>query len=466
MAIVSNFMLFDHKVESKDKTLGDLHAALAFDPASKDPTLQDAINGAIAKDPAMRRTPFAVLDVTRLKENKLSRYAGNLDTEMHDPGSMGKLQFMLGAYQLQFDLACLAAESSDITVNSALFSKAAAGWQTRLSGVDASKSVVLRSDKPKIERVDDVDVLFDGQHVPMGAFAQVSFENIFDKAGSPPAKFVDMQLPFPTIWLLDEDHWNQRPKVQKIAPGLVPTQFDVRGISFMDRMRLMIGFSSNLAARSIVRDLGMAYVHSPSWAAHLFEPDKAGGLWIGEDYLQPDGNVWRAPPFGAQPKQRNRAASPLALVTLMAAIFQEKVMDSASCAAMQKLLYKTSMAGTGNPADETTGVVADPDKWKNIDTPGIGTRSYIEDALTTLEASDPTSFQVASKLGIGQLAKPFLGPNRYSDTAYVKRKKTRDGTGIEAEYALAILDVPDADFAAIPAIVKVVDRAVLDANPL
>src|ERR1700738_2232038 len=77
-----NFVLLNHRVGDKSRTLSDLHVALGFDPASKDEVIQASIADAIkngpanTKDAVMARTAFAVLDLTGLKDKGATRYAG------------------------------------------------------------------------------------------------------------------------------------------------------------------------------------------------------------------------------------------------------------------------------------------------------------------------------------------------------------------------------------------------------
>jgi hypothetical protein len=360
-----DFVLLDHAVDSGEgrKRLSDLARALGlvFPPNALQERIDAGITAELANADvdtakAIKEACFAVIDLT----GDTLLYAGKLDTVMADPASMGKLALMLGAYQLRFDLTVLAG-AKGLGDAASVFDRAEKLWAD--IGVAPARTISQREDPQKIAFEtnhpgqflkhlipigDWWDVVLFGDppppprtnRVPMVVggydFGRVHVRRVFDvNGGVKPLTFLDEKR---SVDYLDKIHENF---------ALVSSE------KFMNRLRMMIGMSSNEASETIVRDISMVYANSPLWRGGLFKPnDGIGGFWLGEDYHQKDssvtgGRIWHAPPFRNLPKQkpeskasalavamlpgRNRAASARSLATLFAAIMKDKVVDKQSC---------------------------------------------------------------------------------------------------------------------------------------
>ncbi|HZZ78285.1 MAG TPA: serine hydrolase [Gemmataceae bacterium] len=77
-------------------------------------------------------------------------------------------------------------------------------------------------------------------------------------------------------------------------------------LEFMDRMKLMVRFSDNMASGSCVRDIGFQYLNG-ALAAHGFADNaKNGVLWLGGDFGYDDS---KSPIMGAPPWDKNADAT-------------------------------------------------------------------------------------------------------------------------------------------------------------
>lgn len=465
LEITTMFALLDHFRGSAGaaKRLDGLWDALHIESS---PELEQLIDEGVkqatdADKKNIGEARFAVIDLNGSEP----RYAGRRDTEMVDPASTGKTILMFGAYQLRFDLAVLAAENKQITDLDALYDRARYLWgkvedprtvdETKR---DKDPTIVFKHRRPGqfLNHFHRSDVLtLDGERIKMVVansapskfkpdakldFGQVQFDRIFDKNAGIPPKFKETD-PRPRSYEELKEYEEPSPK---------PTDVVSKDLGFMDRVKLMIAWSSNEAAETVAHEIGMVYVNSPMWRAGLFDP-KEGGIWIGDDYHQhapkttqfPSGaRLWKGPPF---PKGApGRVASAKALATLFAAIFTDKdhVLDKDSRAEMRAILR--------NPA-------FNPDR--------AGFDSFIRDAVQSQIDGGALTGKIAdlySKIGVDWIA-------RRGDTAFVVRDTEPDAnkTGKTFKYVFSILPVDlSASLPVIKSVVKVVDQAVTKLNHL
>jgi hypothetical protein len=425
--------------------LGSLEKALNFNSGAPDPTLQGYVNDWVTKAPTkalFEKKAFAILDLTRKDAKKdprkdPPRYAGYRATEMFFPASMGKLMVMLGAYQLKTDLQALAKDES-ITSSSVLFDRAAGLWDDLqvVPKDEALKTVNLRPKNPPIDLVNDHVLLFDGKPYPMGKFGAINFEKVFDPSdfdasgGKKPLKFKSDDLGFHQLYYIEYEKYRndlaKKDKKYRKPEGIGLKTIDVSKLSFLDQMKLMIGFSNNDAPRYLLSGIGMVPVHSALWQSELFHKDR-GGLWLGNTYQKK--NVWHRPPFPSS--SSTIAGSALALVTLMAAIFRYQIADKASCDEMQFMLEKGPLY---------LELWTDPPSWRDKP-PGVGTKSFFGTEGLNAEGNYPPDGSrprrdaiVHSKLGISPTGTLY-------DTAHVRRTVK----GKKLEYVVSVLQVPDDD---------------------
>jgi hypothetical protein len=171
----------------------------------------------------------------------------------------------------------------------------------------------------------------------------------------------------------------------------------LRSLGFLERMKLMVGFSDNGAAANCIRDIGFWYIASVLLQSGIYDPTRGGGLWLGSDYgakcLKLVGEpgkrrcvdrVWQAW-RGALAGGGYLSATPASLVSFMLLLKQGRIVSADGCRRMLELLDKDAM-------------------------PGRRTRSPFEEGLE--KAFGAGSTIAFSKLGL---------TNVWSDVAYLER---------------------------------------------
>jgi Beta-lactamase enzyme family len=111
-------------------------------------------------------------------------------------------------------------------------------------------------------------------------------------------------------------------------------------LGFLDRMKLAIGWSDNIAAATCVRDVGYPYMAALAFQSGLYEYDEQarngpGGLWLGGDYTK--GAVagpWKVSPVGKFPS----AGTAKALATFMTLLARDRLVDPKASAEMRDLM--------------------------------------------------------------------------------------------------------------------------------
>ncbi|MEZ0231044.1 MAG: serine hydrolase [Planctomycetota bacterium] len=427
--------------------LGPLEAAIGFDHTKKhtltapDRGLQDYIDNIVKNDKQLAKTAFAVLDMSQ----KPYRYGGYRDTEALSTMSMGKMMIMIGAYQLRHDLRHLA-DDEKIKSFDKLVERAGDIWADAQHPPKGSAMKPFRAASPKIELENGQVVLINGKRVPTGAnYSKTNLEHMFDKEAFDKGKTLDFRDDHLGYHQLEFIEFNYADNL--MATWGVKTK-ELTKLSYMDLMKLMIGWSSNMAPRHLVADMNIVNVMSTLFRAHLFHPD-FGGMWLGHPWNQK--KPWFDPPIRKRTQDR-KVGSPLAFLTLMAAIAENKIVDAASCKEMKDLLQKFT------PTVPSVAIEDDPKAWASMPV-GIATRSFLGEKLQSLRAEKKLDGKVRwwSKLGILE---------GFSDTAYIERDLS---DGRKLRYVVAHMDIPDGKTEVqaewLHKLAELVDAAIVMLNP-
>jgi hypothetical protein len=115
----------------------------------------------------------------------------------------------------------------------------------------------------------------------------------------------------------------------------------VASLGFLERMKLMIRFSNDVATASCVRDIGFPYITALLAQSGLFHPgEEPAGLFLASNY---DGfEVEHVPSrnFADESTQTSQAGNAEALARFMTLLLQGRLVDEASSKAMKTLLAK------------------------------------------------------------------------------------------------------------------------------
>jgi hypothetical protein len=252
------------------------------------------------------------LAVVYLPNSAKPVYAGFDDQEETWVFSVAKLLMMYAAFQLRHDLGELGARSQAITQDD-LIKDARDQWAT---APEQRVKSILASDQS------------------------------FPKAGPPDLKRIFTMVHGGEGWKVDFTRSN---KTIKDLAGLhdqledsdVPTGLALLDqLGFLDRMKLAIGWSDNIAAATCVRDVGYPYMAALTLQSGLYDYDQQarkgpGGLWLGGDYTK--GAVagpWKVSPVGEFPS----AGTAKALATFMTLLARDRLVDPKASAEMRDLM--------------------------------------------------------------------------------------------------------------------------------
>ena len=293
-----------------------------------DQKLQDAVEAAVKvppvgdPGPGLQEHAFAVVDLTA--DPTKPAYAGWRDTEQRDIASLAKLLPLYGAYRMRDDLGALARALSIDTA-------------ARLAGSgrdDYRQLGMSVRNRPRIEQMFTVD-----------GSAQVQFarQGLDDAA-------------------LAVEHGNSQARFDRTAPcnrppckvcrgrdstlgGDAALDAELRAINFEEQLRLMAGWSDNIAAGVVIQSLGFPYLwrlanasglFRRSWLALDAEPSGPGGLYLAKDY---NCARWRTPPPAAAPPAS--AGNARSVATLMTMLGQDRLFsDPASHLGLREMLRR------------------------------------------------------------------------------------------------------------------------------
>jgi V8-like Glu-specific endopeptidase len=344
------------------------------------PSLQTLVD-AVAKLPAARGVKLALVDLS--KGLGSPEFAGIGHTTALAVGSVGKAAVMYAAFQLRAQIRRLLAQPAFPTP-AAAFTAMQTAWLA-MQGSPAGAPVA-----PVAGHLGRRGDLMTWKGVPIslsqGQGSLPNFPTIFGAAS--PVDFDSKSISLvSTFTLCDEFAALMRASHNKEGGD--------RKRRFLQRMRLMTGFSDNNASGTCIDDLGSSYVASVMVQSGLWHPTR-GGIWLSGNYA---GRGWRKSPLGGF-VQNGTAGAVAALMTLLA---RNLLVDAAASAEMRALLLKGAY-------------------------PGAGTYSPVRKALNTITARRS---KVVSKLG--------LIDNTTSDAAIVERTEL----GKRLHYVVVILGVPD-----------------------
>jgi V8-like Glu-specific endopeptidase len=345
------------------------------------PSLQTLVD-AVGKLPAARGVKLALVDLS--KGLGSPEFAGIGHTTALAVGSVGKAAVMYAAFQLRAQIRRLLAQPA-FSTPAAAFTAMQTAWLA-MQGSPAGAPVTPVAG-PLGRRGD----LMTWKGAPIGlSQGQGSLPNFPAIFGATsPLDFESKAITFVnTSTLCDEFAVLMQATHNKDGGN--------RKRAFLQRLRLMTGFSDNSASGTCIDDLGSAYVASVMVQSGLWHPTR-GGIWLSSNYA---GRAWRKSPLGGF-VQHGTAGAVAALMTLLA---RNLLVDAASSAEMRALLLKRAY-------------------------PGAGSYSPVRKALRTIPARE--SSKVVSKLG--------LIDNTTSDAAIVERTEL----GKRLHYVVVILGVPD-----------------------
>jgi hypothetical protein len=284
----------------------------------EDKALQDRIDAAgkyFRLRTGLEGLRLAVVDLTNSAKPPV--YAGFYDQVETTVFSVAKLLMMYAAFQLWRDLGALAARSQ-ATTQEDLIKEAKDQWakapEPRVKKILASDPSFPKAGPPDLKRIFTIVRGGDGWKVE---FIR-SNKTLEDLNG------LDGQLPDPVE-----------------VPTSVPTSLALLNqVGFLDRMKLAIGWSNNIAAATCVRDVGYPYMAALTLQSGLYDYDEQagkgpGGLWLGGDYAR--GAVagpWRRSPVGDFPP----AGTAKALATFMTLLARDRLVDAKASADMRDLM--------------------------------------------------------------------------------------------------------------------------------
>jgi hypothetical protein len=303
---------------------------------------------------------FAVVDLTddpALKDRGAHQpaYAGWNDTAPLQVDSLAKLLALYGAYQLRADLRVIAKENAaTVTTIEQLAKVARARYHL-------CKAVAIRpaepAERPRIETF-----------FTLGAVGQVDFVTHQKQPENRPYNDADLSA-------LSKDHVARRNATTKADPtdpnhkrrisrlvsnAVLDHQLALLGAR--EQMRLMVGWSDNVAAATVIQSLGFPYLWALALRSGLFrrawEPlarnDRGrsgpGGLVLKGDYNYSAWNEW--PRYGIPAHQPFQGAHARSVATLLTVLAQEDLIDHEAHVGMAEMLRVTGPDFENSPTRE------------------------------------------------------------------------------------------------------------------
>jgi V8-like Glu-specific endopeptidase len=284
--------------------------------------------------------PVALVDLT--KDPAAPEFAGWNHKAQVFPASMAKLIPMLAAFQLQSDLRAMQTDLGGAPASD-VFAEARKRWvatQTPPAGA------AVASVSGDLGRQGEL-ATWKGKPFALPANSTLpNLETIFGTGAGFPFRSTPARLPGSPSCAAECDDYVNLEKVELYGNG------GDRQHGFLQRLKLMIGFSNNSAATSCIGDIGFPYIASVLMQTGLWDPARGGGLWVGAGY---GGLSWRASPLGGAAV----TASAGALAALLTLIARDLAVDSASSAAMRGLFNKDAYPGAYTRSGFKTGLNAE-----------------------------------------------------------------------------------------------------------
>jgi V8-like Glu-specific endopeptidase len=271
--------------------------------------------------------PVALVDLT--KDPSAPDFAGWNHKAPTFPASMAKLIPMLAAFQLRSDLTAVRTALGGAPTAAEVFAEARKRWVATQTPPSGAPVVAVSGD---LGRQGDL-VTWKGKPVALPANSSLpKLETIFGTAAGFPFRSTPLRFPGTTACSAEADEFVHLERVERFADG------GDRQYGFLQRLKLMIGFSNNSAATSCIVDIGFPYIASVLIQTGLWDPARDGGLWLGQGY---GGPAWRASLLGGG----TVSATAGALAALLTLIARDLAVDPASSADMRALFKKDAYPG-------------------------------------------------------------------------------------------------------------------------
>ena len=362
----------------------------------------------IAHDSGFVDQPFAVVDFTKTPR-KLSgafdttpapifaAWLGSLETRI---ASMAKLAVMYAAYQLLADVRRVSSDPAARN-ETALLQLARQQWAwapeplVRRIGDDTQVRDLDRKTRT-LRGGPDLTIMLDIQHT--GASWAITFTSTGEDAD-------ELNTIDGLASVLDP----MRPGHTKEDPTFRPK---IAALGFLERLKLMTGFSNDVAAASCVRDIGFPYIEALLAQSGLFDPGpNLAGLFLASNY---DGfEVGHVPSrnFADGTTETSQAGNAEALARFTTLLLQGRLVDEPSSMEMKALLAKDT-SGFGGM---------------------VGARSFALEGIQLrvgipLVPVSTAPSEAYSKIGLLQLTDQPTGQGHAeaSDVAFIVRKSDED----------------------------------------
>ncbi len=243
----------------------------------------------IKNEPQFKNLSVALVDLTA---SDSPRYWGFNDTKQVEVGSLAKIGAMFAAYQLR-EAIITASEMVTAKTGADMLAEIQRQWDPVIK-LQTPKMAADPADDPKYPRkLTDI------------------FSATFDEKLGWIVDFIDSKKTLDELEVIHKD------------PNLPA------GLGFLDRMKLMIGWSDNLAAWSCIKNLGFRYINGALQSAGLYDPN-SGGIWLGFDYQL---KTWSRGPSG-----KERGAHALAVARFLTLLAQDKLINRTACIGMKQLM--------------------------------------------------------------------------------------------------------------------------------
>jgi hypothetical protein len=186
--------------------------------------------------------------------------------------------------------------------------------------------------------------------------------------------------------------WDKITKTITDAGGHL-SKAQVNQIDFLERMRFMIRWSDNMAAGSIIRDMGFCYLFGVLTSEGLYSSSDHG-FWVGSTFGYDSGPT-RLGSEGSRSQDISQGATAFAAADLVCRIYSRSAVDKDSSEAMLDMMDE-SHGGTLTAFRRGPHT---PPSSRSFDKIGLGSGSFVDtDTQTKLSSpawvSDATIFEV------------------------------------------------------------------------
>jgi hypothetical protein len=246
----------------------------AFDPGwNLDADLSSCLSQKASNWQANAELANVSMAIVDMSANPVSpRYAGFQDDVQMSIASTAKIAAMYAAYQLREDCRFLAQSLSTLndpaSVSQAVLTSSVAKWS---DPANPAHLQAIAQSPPKLDQIFDFTQDNDGWHVD---FRRTSAQT--PSADPAPADAAVRDQIKTNLNSLDDAVDNS---------STAQARRDVlRKVNFLEWLRLMVGFSNNVAAGFCIRSLGFPFIGALMQQAGLVDLNAGTGLWLAMDY--------------------------------------------------------------------------------------------------------------------------------------------------------------------------------------